>query len=162
MPRLHFMPVTAFEAKNIPVFKVILDSVENVLNGRVDATNLADDAVETAKLADGAVTPAKTSGGVARSSSGQYTGTGATSPVRAISLGYRPRYVLILRHDNSTTYEALGDASSALAAWWRDSAGTVGTGAADWPGITADGFEVAGASDASGVTFSYMALGAAA
>lgn len=152
--------LVSLKEDQLPVLSRLFDLIENAINGRIEATNLADGAVTTTKLAAAAVTSAKVAEGVGLVASGQYTGSG--TPDREIAVGFRPKYVQVLRHDTSVVFEALGGVSGAFAAFWRTSVGNLNSGAADWQGITANGFKVGsgaagGLSDASGQTFSWIA-----
>lgn len=140
----------------LPVISRLFDLIENAINGRIEATNLADGAVTTTKLTAAAVTSAKVAEGVGLVASGQYTGDGS-GVARNIPTGFRPKHVEILRHDNSQVFIGVGGVSAAFAAYWRTSVGNVGSGAADWPGIQSDGFNVLGTSNAAGQTYSWVA-----
>lgn len=148
----------------MPQVVQVFESIENWTKGRVGTDNFTDSSVTTAKIADGAVTPAKTSGGVARADSGQYTGDGTAN--REVNLGFRPRYVWVIRHDTSMVFESVGSTSAAMASGRRTSTGTwTGSGVADadWQGCSANGFLLGsggtgGLSNASGQTYSWFAV----
>ena len=139
----------------------MFDQLENAINGRIAAENLSASAVTTAKIADGAVTQAKVADGVGRVASGDYTGDGTVD--RVITLTFTPKWVHVLRNDNSTEFYSIKSAASTRA-WWRVAAGTSANGAADWQGAVTLGFKVGsgaggGTSNASGVVYSYFAEG---
>lgn len=159
-------------AQAIPIFAMLFDQIERTLNGQLDATNLADGAVTTVKLGGAAVTEAKIAAGavtkavvdstVAKIVTGQYTGDGTAG--REINLGFRARYVRIIRYDNMTSFEAWGSTSSALARTQIDSSGTVADGGTDFTGSSENGFQLGsaaggGASNADTVLYTYLALG---
>lgn len=172
--RISFPPVSSFKDENIPVLKSIFDLIENWNAGRVSDDNLQDNAViaskiadgvvGTSKLATGAVTQVKAADGVAIDASGTYTGDGSAN--RNITTGFRPRFVIVLRYDDSREFTSLGTAAGLLAAYSRSSSGALkagGAGNADWQGVTTDGFllgssATGGDSNASGVTYSYYAV----
>src|SRR3990167_3583941 len=128
---------------SIPVFAMIFDQIESALNGHIDSTNLADGAVTTPKIAANAVTSAKVDATVAKIASGQYTVDGTTS--REINLGFRARYVRILRHDDATRFEAWGSTVSALARVQTTSAGSTTDGGTDFTGCSTNGFTLGSA-----------------
>lgn len=159
-------------ADAIPVLAWLFDQIESALNGGLDDTNLKDSAVTTAKIKDAAVTAAKLAASavtsaavdstVAKIASGQYTGDATQS--REINLGWRARHVVIIRHDNSTRFEAWGTTSSALARIQTTSAGVTTDGGTDFTGSSTNGFTLGsavggGGSNASGQTYSYIAIG---
>jgi hypothetical protein len=130
--------ITSFVADQLPKLRATLDDLEQALDKRLDAFNYADGSVTTAILADGAVTPAKISG-TPQTTSLTVTGDGTAN--RVISLGFTPRYVMLVRVSNGTIFEALGDGTTALTNWWRLAAGTQQNGAAMWQGIVSGGIK---------------------
>lgn len=161
MPAIWLRPgPQSFKDDQITVLDKILQLLEDVLNGRLDAVNLADGAVGTAQLDDGAVTQAKVADGVGRVASADYTGDGTAD--RTIALDFTPRWVHILRTDNSTEFWSMRGTSTR--AWWRTSTGDSANGLADWQGIVSMGFKLGsasngGLSNASGVAYAYVAIG---
>lgn len=127
----------------IPVLSWICDVLENTINGQIDQTNIATGGVATASIADGAVTAAKLAAlsvtsaaiadGIGQVQSLQYTGDGTAN--RSIALTFQPRYVVILSHTDSITFEAIGSGGIAYAAYWRTAAGVLTSGTTDFGGI---------------------------
>jgi len=135
--------------------------LQDLLNGHITSDNLDADAIEAANIADGAVTQAKAADGVAKIFSGTFTGNGAAD--REIDVGYRLRYVKLLKHDDAKVFESIGTSLVDLATWIRDSAGTVTQDTAEWAGVSANGFTSGsnadgGDSNLTGVTYSYIAF----
>lgn len=59
MPLLSYDPMEDGESASANLWNVRLSAIHDLLNGNLDAANLANGAVTTPKLADGAVTSAK-------------------------------------------------------------------------------------------------------
>lgn len=155
----------------VPVLAWIFDLIESNLN-RIDSTQLADEAVTTSKIDDAAVTAPKlaplsvTSAAVdstvAKIASAQVTGDGTSN--REVNIGYRARFVVMLNHTTRQLFIAWGGTGSAFARIQVSSAGDITDGGSDFSGTSANGFTLGsavggGASNTSGVTYSYLALG---
>lgn len=154
----------------------MINSIENFANGQVDSTNLADyvsgvtSVVTTAKINDLAVTAAKialatitsaqTADGVGQTTSVSYTGDGATVD-RVISLGFTPRFVLIVR-TGATFIEFTSIAvGAAVTFYYRDATGTQGASTANFQGIVANGVKLgtnaAGTGNVAAVVYNVVA-----
>ncbi len=59
MPLLSYDPMADGDGASANLWNVRLSKIHDLLNGNLDAANLADGAVTTPKIADGAVTSAK-------------------------------------------------------------------------------------------------------
>ena len=159
MSILILLPIGDFGPEMLQTLTANLRAIEDLLAKHITAINIEDGALGTALYADASVTTDKIADGVSRIASGSYTGDDAAG--RIIVLGFRPRYVKVLRHDDSKEFYSADTGLAQLYANWRDSAGTVGTGAVNWQGTSATGFTVgsgaASTSNATGVTYSYVA-----
>lgn len=154
----------------VPVLEWLFDQIENTINGQIESTNIATSGVATANIADSAVTAAKLAplsvtsaaiaDGIGQVQSLQYTGDGTAN--RSIALTFQPRYVLILSHTDSITFEAIGSGTSAYAAYWRTSTGALTSGTTDFQGISGSavllGSGAANLSNKSTQTYSVVAL----
>lgn len=155
----------------IPILEWILDDIENTINGQIDSTNLQNSAVTSAKLApnavtstsiaSGAVTSAAIDSTVSRIVTQQYTGDGTQN--REINIGFRARSVMILRHDNTTRFQAWGNTTTPFARVQISATGAAADGGTDFTGTSLNGFTLGsaiggGASNAAGVTYSFVAL----
>jgi len=131
-------------ADAMPVLAWINDVLENAINGQLDATNIAVGGVATGSIANGAVTAVKLAplsvtsaaiaDGIGQVQSLQYTGDGLGA--RSIALTFQPRYVVILSHTDSITFEAIGSGTGPYAAFWRTSTGALTSGTTDFQGIS--------------------------
>jgi len=141
MSSIRFLPLTSLNEKSLPVIKQNFDEIENLLDGRLEEDNFAEDVLPSIV-------------------GNQYTGDGSAN--REIDLGFMPRFVLILNHTDGYTFESIGTGDVAMAAWWRTNAGALSSGAGDWQGITANGFKCgsnsANLSNKNGVLYSYFAM----
>lgn len=143
----------------MPYLVQLFEAVE-VWARHLGTDNLDNLAVTTPKIADGAVTTAKTAEGVARITTGQYTGDGLAN--REINLGFRAKRVWVIDHTNSIIYESVGDALTAFMAGYRSSAGVwTGSDTTNWQGVSTNGFKcgtgAANSSNTSGRTYTYYA-----
>ena len=130
--------ITSFSPDQLPKLIASLLDIEQALDKRLDALNIADAAITGGLIATGAVTSDKISG-TPQSTSGQMTGDGTAN--RVISLGFTPRYVEVWRQADGTVFSAISDGTTALSNFWRVAAGGQSSGAADWQGIVTNGFK---------------------
>ena len=160
-PRGKILGLTRF-VDAVPRLIELLELIEN-WSSRIGSDNIVAGAIGTSELADASVTAAKVVDGIGRTASGQFTGDGVAD--REINVGFRPRFIWMIRQDTSMTFEGVGSASSALAAGRRTSAG-VWTGSVvldnDFQGPSANGILLGhaaggGLSNAVGQTYSYFA-----
>lgn len=148
---------TKYDSGTVSILAWMINMLENVINGQLDSTNLADYvsgsvsvvttakindlAVTAAKIALGTITSAQTADGVGQTTSVSYTGDGATAN-RVISLGFTPRYVLIVRTD-ATFIEFISIAvGAAVTFWYRDAAGAQAASTANFQGIVTNGVKL--------------------
>lgn len=148
MTRQYFLPLPSLTPEDLPILKSILDQTENAFNGNLDDSNITPKSLTAASLADATITGAKIAAstispsnivGTPQTASGTFVGDGTAN--RTISLGFTPRFVLLVRQSNGTEFTALGDGTVALTAYWRLAAGTQGSGTTDWQGVVAGGFK---------------------
>lgn len=91
--------------------KLAAEAVTNPKIGGAQVTtyNIADANVTTAKIADAAITLAKLASGIIPFCKiGTYTGNGSASPGNAITVGFKPDFVVICRGDNNIVIVANG------------------------------------------------------
>lgn len=159
----------------IPILAMLFDIIESNLN-KIDGTQLADyvsgttSVVTTAKINDAAVTGAKVAAatltptnmadGVGQVTSVDYTGDGTTAN-RVISLGFTPRFVLVVRTD-ATFIEFVSIAvGGSVSFYYRDNTGAQGASATNWQGITSGGIKLGtsatGTSNVAAVTYRVVA-----
>lgn len=159
MSLLVLLPIGDFGPEMLQTLTANLRAIEDIFAKHITDVNIEDGSLVTALLDDGAVTTDKIADGVSRIASGSYTGDDVAG--RIIVLGFRPRYVKVLRHDDSKEFYSADTGTAQLYANWKDSAGTTGSGAANWQGTSATGFTsgsgAASTSNATGVTYSYVA-----
>jgi len=158
MPAIRFLALGDAVEDLIKRMTTNLQFLENLLNGQMDGVNIADGGVGTSELADAGVTFVKLAND--HFASGTYTGDGTQN--REISLGWRARYVQIIRGDNSDIFTAWGNAAGSLAFGQRNSSGTWSSGAADFQGCSANGFKLGsavggGRSNANTQTYAFSA-----
>lgn len=160
MSAIQFIPLPSLGPEAYAIIVNNFQELENLLNGRLDSANLAEKGVQGKNIGDSTVERRSLLDGIAWIASGQYTGDGTAN--REINVGFMPRYVLVLNHTDSITFEGLGSGAAAYAAWWRTSTGAVGSGATDWQGVSTNGFRTgtnaASLSNKSGVTYSWVAV----
>lgn len=156
-------PLTSFISDQLPKLRATLNDLEQVLDKRLDAVNIADGSISTVLIADGAVTPAKIADGVGKIASGTYVGTGVANVI--VSVGFIPRRVEVWKQSTAMTFHAIGSGSAAYSNFMRDSAGVLTTAAAEFQGIDitgSGGFKLGaaaggGLSNTLGVTFWWIA-----
>lgn len=168
----HVEGTSKYDSSTVAILAALFDILENTINGQIDSTNIAasgvattniaDLAVTAAKLAASSVTSAKVDTTVAKITSAQYTGTGASS--LEVNIGYRARFVLIVNHTTRALFVAFGGTASAFAALTVDNTGVIANGGTDFTGSSTNGFTLGsavggGASNTAAVTYSYIALG---
>ncbi len=168
MSKISFVPVTEFSPDMVRAlfinFQLLenglrqLSGDDNIIDGSIQTGDLADLAVTLAKIANSAVSYAKTNGEIAGIARGRYTGDGTAN--REINLGWRPKYVMILKLDDSKIFESIDD-GVAVSTWWRDSAGALNSGTTNWQGVSANGFtggsNSASTSNTNAINYSYIA-----
>lgn len=167
--KIALIPITDFSPDMVRALFLNFQLLENALQARLRGDdNIEDGSILTADLADLSVTVAKlagsipytkTDGSIAGIARGRYTGDGTAN--REINIGWTPKYVKVIRLDDSKIFESIDD-GTAVSSWWRDSAGALGTGLADWQGISVNGFKggtggTGGTSNASGINYGYVA-----
>lgn len=118
-------------------------------------------AVTTAKIAAGAVTKAKLGSDVIipQVARGRYTGDGTAN--RVITLPFTPTWVFVLSLTDSIEFSSLDD-GTAVARWYRSSAGALSSAATEWQGVTTGGFQTGSnaesLSNKTNLVYTYWAL----
>lgn len=144
--------------EQLPKLRRNFQDLEDMFAKRIGPDNIADGSLTAALIADGTLTPAKISG-TPQAASGTYTGDDVAN--RTITLGFTPRFVLVVRQSNGTEFTGLSDGTTAFTAYWRLAAGTQSSGVTDWQGIVTNGFKcgsnAASTSNATGVVYWYVA-----
>lgn len=157
---LYLLPLPSLDNKSLAILVNNLQSIENVINGHLEGSNLQDKTITDIKIADGTLTRRVMSDDIPRTVGGQYTGDDTAS--REINIGFMPRFVIVVSHTDSIIFMSIGDGASAMASWWWQSTGAISTGSTDWQGISANGFttgtNTASLSNKKGYLYSYFAI----
>lgn len=157
MAYFYLTPLSSLKDDQLARLLKNLRDLEDLLNGKITADNIAARAITGALVALNTLLPENISGNP-QSASGSFVGDGTANKI-VIPLSWVPRYALIAKQDDGTVFEALSDGSTGLTNWWRVAAGTQGSGAADFQGIVASGVKggsaVAPLSNKNGTTYYY-------
>lgn len=143
-PTIEISALLDHEGRNraAEIMELFLDLC-GLLSGHLTDQHIEDGAVITALLAAKAVTRPKLGDDVDRMAQGRYTGDDTANRVISVADsqgGFTPTEVIVLAVTDLNEFHSRDD-GTAVVSWWRTSLGAMSSGATDWQGIVAGGFE---------------------